>query len=69
MVDLLIFGLVDFSSRRLEAGHLFTSSDGRLMVETKQTPNLATSCIKLACLLAPLDSSLARHQKVTCIRK
>jgi len=62
MVDLLIFGLVDFSSRRLGAGHLFTSSGGRLMMdEIKQTPNLATSCTKLACLLALLDSLLVRH--------
>jgi hypothetical protein len=43
MVDLLVFGLVDFSSRRLGAGHLFTGSDGRLMDETKQIRNLATS--------------------------
>jgi len=61
MVDLLIFGLVDFSSRRLGAGHLSTSSAGRLMNKTKQTPNLATSFTKLACLLAPPDSALARH--------
>jgi len=62
MIDLLIFGLMDFSSRRQEqVSHLFTSSDGTLMDETKQTPNLATSRTKLACLLAPLDSSLARH--------
>jgi hypothetical protein len=61
VVDLLVFGLVNFSSRRLGAGRLFTSSDGRLTDETKQTPNLATSCTKWAYLLAPIDSLLARH--------